>query len=1030
MPDYSSQIEKLSKELNRFIKNPTHYPDDEIEEWVDQHLFEDNFVKQNLSLNLIWIFSKNRVLSNHKDVKAVCSWLYQNLKLNLDSKNFDLVSGFTIVALEWLTSKLNELPSIKSCLTNFERESVIIKMRQLKVDDRVLNFKDSPQYKQLLKLESIPIVSSFLENYDQLLEIATGESDHGSLDQILQYILTVNDVIPDSMGVLGLVDDLYVLEQLSIQSEIVEGDSSTIKWMFNLNFPDFQFPIIIDNAGNNLISKVDSLIKTALYFDENSSFKPKVFFLDESGPFCILASLLGSISTLKLKDKESFISTEETLQIGKTYVLSNGSESINLIFKSVYQDSHFLFGGFNRYGEGWSSALTKKELNKCKIDITDEEPNSQEAKFSKFKKNLSKNIHGMFPFGLANNLNVAFEKVFIVDRKKNLDGYLNTEIEGRSIEEWFGRRAINTQGKESISHGLLSSEPLITTAYNLDSLMIYLSENDFSENKFHSLNLISSGSLDNDIEQLSRLSNKFNQSFKTLNVFSDQNNEYAEDLFKDANYQIFKEHRNLATTYVHPPKNSLFENYLSKVGAYPNIELLAVEEPLLEEFFQISNFTLSKQYIVLKNLLFSVKRIFLSRYAQLSTTAKEQLEIKLDDYIARLKSYVHVHENIEYIILFLETNREFVLEFERSTFVYEHFAENENTKILVSGKEYESVRKKGWEKNHITKTDMKQLTQTETLVVPAFIDRKITKNLINFPFAEKIIFIASKYEIENYLRHLVEDRVKVEVSEEEVPKSEVETDIDAFEKIFIDIDLGSISSTSRSVENTGQLYESRLFLLDNNTCLSLPKNGRQIITHDLINLLPEEIPVKNIDPGDFLIIPDTQNASLQDSILDLTVKNINEIREKASLWKHMLADALNLGTISFDDIQTALIHADEKRHLQTILNWFRNPQLIAPQQSEKVFLVFTQILGLESNALDECLANTKVLYRERNKIMDNLAEYLRSATYDEVKNTLELKINNHQFIANIYEALTFQDTSVTFDELYRIKNLEDHFDGS
>ena len=42
----------------------------------------DNFVKQNLSLNLIWIFSKNRVLSNHKDVKAVCSWLYQNLKLN------------------------------------------------------------------------------------------------------------------------------------------------------------------------------------------------------------------------------------------------------------------------------------------------------------------------------------------------------------------------------------------------------------------------------------------------------------------------------------------------------------------------------------------------------------------------------------------------------------------------------------------------------------------------------------------------------------------------------------------------------------------------------------------------------------------------------------------------------------------------------------------------------------------------------------------------------------------------------------
>ena len=78
---------------------------------------------------------------------------------------------------------------------------------------------------------------------------------------------------------------------------------------------------------------------------------------------------------------------------------------------------------------------------------------------------------------------------------------------------------------------------------------------------------------------------KFNQSFKTFNVFSDQGSEYVEELFRDENYQVFKEHRDLTTAYVHPPKDSLFENYLSKVGAYPNVELVAVEEPLLEESF-------------------------------------------------------------------------------------------------------------------------------------------------------------------------------------------------------------------------------------------------------------------------------------------------------------------------------------------------------------------------------------------------------------------------------------------------------------
>ena len=70
--------------------------------------------------------------------------------------------------------------------------------------------------------------------------------------------------------------------------------------------------------------------------------------------------------------------------------------------------------------------------------------------------------------------------------------------------------------------------------------------------------------------------------------------------------------------------------------------------------------------------------------------------------------------------------------------------------------------------------------------------------------------------------------------------------------------------------------------------------------------------------------------------------------------------------------------AGEKRHHQTILNWLKS-SVDRATTSGKIILVFTQILGLDSNALDECLANTKVLYRERNKVMDNLAEYLKSA---------------------------------------------------
>lgn len=1027
MENYSSDIEKLSRELSRALKSGIDIvAHEEIFSWVDSVLFNNNYIQQNHAVNLLWIFSKQRILKDNKKIQGTCSWLYKNLKQPLHNREYEIVAAYIIVVIESLTSTLNELPSVRSCLSNAERENVKDKITEIIADDRILNFESSSQHEQLTKLKSIPIVSSFLNNYVKLLDFATDqEEDTKNIQSIMQYILTVDDVVKDSFGVLGLVDDLYAMQQLNL--DLSDDDADSIKWKFEIDFPDFQFPIIIDREGNNLINKLDGLIKIALFNNSETLTSPKVFFLDEPGPFSILVSLLGCITNIELNRENKPLQNIEVLQKAKTYKFSYGLNEINLVFNDIFKDV-YLLGGFHQIHGKWSGSLESDEVNKCNIEITDEEPASLTSHFDKFKNSLSKKIHGMFPFGMANNLKMSLEKVFIVDKKKNLDIYLQTEIEGRTIEEWFGRRIINTRGKETVYRGLLSSEPLITTAFNLDSVLLYIYENDDADDKFHSLNLISSGSIDNDIEQLSRLASKFNQCFKTLNVFSDQYNDYVEELFKDAGYKIFRENRDLANIYVQPPKDSLFENYLSKVGAYPKIELIAVEEPRLEAFFQIANFQLGSQYIILKNLLFSIKRILLSRYSKLSSTAKDQLKIKLNDFIARLRSYVHVHENIEKMILFLEENQEFMLEFERSTFVYESFKDSSDTKILVSGKEFESLRKKNWEKNHLTKTDLKQLNQTKALIVPAFIDRKIIKNLINFPFAEEIIFIASKYEIDNYLSHLVEDRFHIPNKDEISTSNE---DIDKFEKTFIDIDLDSISSSaSRSDDYSGQIYESRLFLLDNNTCLNLPKNGNQIITHDLINLLPEEVAVKSIDPGDYLIIPDTQNASLQDSILNLIVENIDEIRNKASMWKHMLADALNSRSISLEELQEALKASGEKRHLQTIHNWFRNPQLIAPQHPEKLFLTFTQILKLEPDALNECLANTKILYRERNKVMDNLAEYLKDAAYDELTNTLELKIENKKFTAHIYEALTFQDTCVTFDELYKVKGLEDHFDRS
>ena len=55
-------------------------------------------------------------------------------------------------------------------------------------------------------------------------------------------------------------------------------------------------------------------------------------------------------------------------------------------------------------------------INKCQLIFGGPEL-TLEKKVVKFIEESSYTIHGIFPFGLANNLDVNFERVFIVDRK-------------------------------------------------------------------------------------------------------------------------------------------------------------------------------------------------------------------------------------------------------------------------------------------------------------------------------------------------------------------------------------------------------------------------------------------------------------------------------------------------------------------------------------------------------------------------------------------------------------------------------------
>ena len=1023
MQSYSQQIDKLSKNLRQAINYESEiFSYEEISAWVDDELFNNNFIRQNLALNIIWIFSKQRILHDNRDVQRLCSWLYQQLKNHIDSNEYELISGFVIVAIETLTRMLNELPSIRTSLSNLEREKIKEKLSEISIDDRILSFKDAPQFKQLQKLQSIPIVSSFLDHYDELLEMLTGDETHGSLGQIMQYILSVNDVVPDSQGVLGLVDDLYALEQLEI--DLSQNELRDIKWKFEMNFPDFQFPIIIDRSGNNLVNRIDDLIKAALYYSENSDLKFKLFSLKEPGPFSVLSTLLGSITKLELFSNSVSVLNSSKLLKGKTYQLIKGPSSIHAEFDQILSMGKREMYMFQTNGNKIN--IPPKVINDSLI-VSSEEELSRENKVREFINSTKESIHGMFPFGLANNLNINFEKVFLVDRKNKLDIYLNTEIEGRSIKDWFGCKLINTQLKESISYGLLSDEPLITAAYSLDSLIRYLATQSIDQDTFHSLNLIIETKIDNHIENLYYLTNSFHQPFKTVNIFSSQDSEYAQNQFKELGYSLFQEHRSLSQKFVHPPRDSLFENYLSRVGSYPEIEYRVINEPLLEEFYELLNFKLKSEFRNAKTYLYHLKMMLLSRYGQLSEKGKAVKAANLQNYINKLYSYTHVHENIQLIIDFVIEHKEFILNYEKYSLLNDSQNFKPDEKILVSNTEYESLKRKGWEDNHIPKIHLSEVNQITKIFVPAFMDPVTTRKLINFPHAEKIIFFASKVEIDTFLKPMAEKRdstIGLKTALDDHAKEE----ITKFEEIFLDLDLDFSSYKKSLNHDANDFFDARIFLFENNSCLALPLRGDQIISHDLINIKPEELSVNDIECGDFLIRPDTNHGDLQDSILDVTVKNIDKIRSKASLWKSELENAFKNQNLTIDELVIFMQTKGNKRHPMTVKNWFKSPTLIAPKQPDEMFKIFAEFLGKNDEYFNECLKATQNLYKARNQVLNDLPEYLSSAYFDEEERLLEFKIDQKIFKANIYEVLSYQDTQVSFDNLYRVKDLDEYFE--
>ena len=166
---------------------------------------------------------------------------------------------------------------------------------------------------------SLTSVSSLLDNYDDLLEKATSSDDsiNKRVGAVIQYILMDDDQVKDSVGLLGLVDDIYALGTLN--SPELLSQIEDLKWESELKSPNFRYPIIVAEDGSNLFNNADNLLKIGIL---NSS-KPEnnLRLIKEQNPktLALLISILSTITDIKIRKQKLNTIDPYELEENETY---------------------------------------------------------------------------------------------------------------------------------------------------------------------------------------------------------------------------------------------------------------------------------------------------------------------------------------------------------------------------------------------------------------------------------------------------------------------------------------------------------------------------------------------------------------------------------------------------------------------------------------------------------------------------------------------------------------------------------------
>ena len=1065
---FSSRYLKHNKNL--------HIEINEISSRLEKIMSEESFANLFYTESL-WICSQARKHNENAEIQSIVLTFLEEIEIRIRQFNIisldmetkedsraDILNNFrqqnnSIISIA-ISNIKNILGSAKPCLKHCLTIEEVSKVKRVLTNIEMDNTEDDLERllfgKQLEVISSLNKYASF-HKYEQdiykLYDISqSDDQNHEIALACLKYIIDTNDVIKDSYGLLGLVDDLYALE-LTFSKIDQKDDIQNLVDIHNKLYPSFKLPEIVCEGGIISTLNLEHIVKASYSKKDTEQIIKRLMIVPDIGPLSILSALGNSIcNRLNAKDETQNINNfckGDHLLIG---ILETTFRTKKVIvkFDERSKEHPHLFYIFDRAGQ--RQTIQKSHLKNAFL-VSPDSKISREKTISKFKNKNNPEIQGWSKIYFQENISKIASNgpIYLFTTKYIASKFLKEKIYGNSIEDILGVREFDSKYKftDTFSTKQLFPEPqLYVIADDVVGVELLNNRIEGVDVREPSLVIIDNEKFYKNSIFMNEVNIKEIDTIIFIEVYKEKNiKSLLEDDYSCLTTRPNKDFSTHSNNFL--PIHSPTGRYLERQSAF-KINYKVIKQEVLSKLINLIDE--SRGHLLEDHLYLYYKIIRLKDSIRSQSTERTEVNIikfrdnlkKIIDELAYLAEFNYIYKPL---LVYLEKNGDRLLNTSKAECLEEYIQSkpNESNVIVVSTIQIDAMniflaKITNFDSERFKNTkvvDAKQLedinaSSIDNVIIPSFISKPAMRRFRNYKYGKNHIYFGIKEEKLLHDKFINKDKVIFESNfnnsaefisfkkENTNNESSIEISVtDLFRDIFASSSIGNINQIDNS-----HLTKSKMLGLDDDCILLIPENGKELVI-DSRGIYTEKANMLNLH-DEILINSEFSGEDLIKNILKENNEEYNQylsLNKSAKSWKEILKNYEVENNYTPKDIQRELKKIGVSRELSTIRHWLNSPYTVAPQKRDETIRKIFALSGNDNeDKINKCLASIDSIRKLTNAARLKLIDLLNKENIS--KSNIKMEINNFTINFERKTIYAISDIEIPSKYLYKVHDLD------